>query len=71
LDNLAKNLGRIAASLDPSASPGANDAKAGSLRVDDEDKTPPGGGGKGSAKRAKPKAASKTKAPRAGKRTKK
>ena len=71
LDNLAKNLGRIAAALDPSASPGANDAKAGSLRVDDEDKTPPGGGGKGSAKRAKPKAASKTKAPRAGKRTKK
>jgi hypothetical protein len=71
LVNLAKNLGRIAAALDPSASSGANDAKTGPSPGDDEDKTPPGGGGKGGAKKAKPKTAPKTKAPRGGKRPKK
>jgi hypothetical protein len=71
LVNLAQNLGRIAAALDPSTATGANDAKAGSSLTDDEDKTPPGRGGKGSAKRAKPKASPKTKAPQGGKRRKK
>jgi CHAT domain-containing protein/pimeloyl-ACP methyl ester carboxylesterase len=71
LDNLAKNLGRIAAALESSAAAGAKDAKTGAPPADDEEKTPPGRGGKGSAKRAKSKTAPKTKVPRSGKRPKK
>jgi len=51
--------------------PGTQSDLTGASFTDDEDKTPPGRGVKGSPKRAKPKAAPKTKAPRGGKRHKK
>ena len=71
LANLARNLGCIAAALDPSTAAGGSDIKTGPSSGDGDSKTLPDEGGKNSAKKAKPKAAPKTKAPRGGKRPKK
>ena len=73
LENLAINLGRIAAALGSSVPAGGNGAETGPLPDDDDDegKAPPGKGGKGSAKKAGAKAAPKTSAPKGGKRPKK
>jgi len=51
--------------------PGTQSDLTGPSSGDDDSKTPPDEGGKGSAKKAKLKAAPKTKAPRGGKRPKK
>ncbi|MGB5620317.1 MAG: CHAT domain-containing protein, partial [Desulfobacterales bacterium] len=71
LDNLAKNLGRIAAALEPSSSAGGNDAETVTSTGKDDSKKLPVEGRKGRPKKATSKAATKTKAPRGGKRPKK
>jgi CHAT domain-containing protein/pimeloyl-ACP methyl ester carboxylesterase len=71
LTNLAVNLGRIAAALEPSSSASGNDTKTDLSTGKDDSKKPPVEGRKGRPKKVLSKAATKAKAPQGGKRAKK